>query len=329
MSACNCCDAFPINVVTLEGRQRGAQLSKCGTNEYDLYSFTDQWPDPVTNGPASGATLLSNKFFLTDVITVEVDGRAQNPEGQGTSTRTYEFNAETGECDVSVTSSGLPNDALGEPGDGGFLIINNYELSNEYTNAQLIENTRTQIPEEFIGEWESEGFTAAQYLEDLIVDGDPGASYSETQMQVRISHPPTASGYLRVWLYMRTSKLVDYGGNVYGEPINTELEIYEWDGEPTNAELGIDDEENRITSDVFAVPIEEVDLDFIEIDTEIEQGQVAGNKVEIVVWKYSLLEGYEPDDPIINEETFQLERPDPDCKSNGVPTLNADCPFEP
>jgi hypothetical protein len=269
-------------------------------------------------------------------MTVEIDGLAQNPEGQGTSTRTYEFNAETGDCDVSVTSSGLPNDALGELGDGGNLIIIDYQLSNEYTNEQLVENTRTQMSEEFSGEWDSENVAAGQYFDDLINDGDAGAFYNETQLQVRIAHPPTASGYLKVWLYKRTRKLIDYVGDgvggfveVYSEPINTELEIYEWDGEPANAELGIDDEENRITSDVFAVPIEEVDLDFIEIDTEIEQGQVAGNKVEIVVWKYSLLEGYEPDDPIINEETFQLERPDPDCKSNGVPTLNADCPFEP
>jgi hypothetical protein len=324
MSACNCCEAFPIDVVTLQRQKKTASLSKCGFGDYESWDADGAWPD---TGFGGSGTVLTNKFFLQGVLAgLEVDGLDPDPEGVGTVTRTYEFNAETGECDLSVVSSGLPENALGDPGDGGFLIYNSAPVfSNEYTNTQLISNALTQMPEEFQGEW-SEDVRAFQTLFDTIEDSEPSATYTEEQIQVRITHPPTATGYLKVWLWKKVSQLVE-AYETYGEPVYSEFEVYEWEGAPNSDQHGINEEENEIISQVYEVPREEDPPNMVAVNTLTSVGEVGFTVVEIFVYKYSLIKDYEPDDPVLNEETFELERPNPDCESNGVPTLNEECSF--
>jgi hypothetical protein len=335
MSACNCCEAFPLNVVTLEGQKKSFSLSKCGFAEFDGYSADGVWPD---TGFSGSGNLLSTKFFLTGTLTgIQVDGLAEPVDGEGSVTRTYQFNQETGECDLSVSSGGLPEDALGQPGDGGFLIYaGDLNLSDEYTNEQLISNASTQAPEEFSGEWSGSNLTASQYLLNARDNDEPSAFgyYEEEQIQVRITHPPTATGYLKVWLWKKVTKLTEWPDTYDGEPSYTEFEVYEWEGAPNSETHGINAQENKVTSSYYPVDPEEdpeTALQMVDFYSDdgfvIFQGQAARTRVEIFVYKYSLIKNYTPDDPVLNEATFALERPNPDCESNGVPTLSEACPF--
>jgi hypothetical protein len=318
MSACDCCDPFPIDVVMMEGRKIGASLTKCGFNEFDEYGLNYVLPD--TLGIVRTGPFLSTKFFTQEAITIEAED-GEEIGTQGTWTQTLTFNDETGECDSDIVKTGLANTSF----DGNISVVSR-TISDEYTNTELIDNTLTQIPDEFSGEWSTLNNSASRYLDDSLYDGIIESNYSEERLQVRISHPPTATGYLKVWMLKRVRVLETPLPVTYSEPTDTPFDVYEWEGEPPSLEHGIDEPENRIVSDPFLVPREET-LTLQTVTDELGTLNTAETIVEIVVYKWSLIEGYEPADPLTDEETLELERPSPDCESNGVPTLNEDCPF--
>jgi hypothetical protein len=305
MSACNCCEAFPVNVVTFESRTSGAQLSKCGflkdTGGYWFYKnqiSDDPWTFDVGWALTDGECYQNLTFYKTQTIVLqEVDQDSQSM------TTTATFNTETCECDFEATYFYPTSE---DPGDVDFI---SRTLNNEYTTAELAANTVGCIPE-FSEEWTpGNSVTISRIYEEQLNCNEAWATYAESAGQVRIVHPPTATGYLKVWLLKRVRQY-DTETLLFGPLTDSQFNVYEWSGTPASNLDGIDSEANRIES----API--------EIDRPDEQ-----TSVEVVVQKWSLIPGYEPSDPIVNEETFELERPSPDCESNGVPTLNEDCPL--
>lgn len=305
MSACNCCEAFPIDVVTLQFRTSSAILSKCGFLEdsgggfiYGTQISDDPWTFDVDWAKADGECYSNLTFYKTQTIVLqEVDQASQSM------TKTLTFNAETCSCDVDANYFYPTSE---DPGDVDLI---SRTLTDEYTTTELMENTVGCIPE-LPEEWTvGESVSISRIYEELLSCNEAFATYDESIGEVRLTHPPTATGYLKVWLLKRTRDW-DSITLTFGPPTDSLFDAYEWIGTPPSPTSGINETANQIISDP------------IEIVRPEEQ-----QSVEIVVQKWSLIPEYEPTDPIVNEETYELERPTPDCESNGVPTLNEDCPF--
>jgi hypothetical protein len=294
MSACNCCEQLPIDVVTLEFRATDLLLFKCGFIETD----------------ESGCAELGAIIYQQKVTTYQ----AEEPTYPGpyTVTETIVYNSETGDCDyVRDPSTDEPpyDDLAGVP------FTTTY--GSEYTTAALMVNAGNRIEsQEFSGEWQDAAigpqenhYSYSEYFEYIEDDCYPGAWASERKIQIRIAHPPTATGYLKVWLWKRT-RVFDPQANTVEPPEDSAFEIYEWQGVPASDDYSVDAVENRI-----------------EFEYDVLERPAQNTSVQIVVAKWSLIPEYEPSDPIANGETYELERPSPDCESNGVPTLNEDCPL--
>lgn len=192
-----------------------------------------------------------------------------------------------------------------------------YQLVDEYTNDELMQEAYDQVQENN-GEWIT-GTASQNRLLFNAYSCDYTPSCIESSLQVRVSHPPTATGYLKVWLVKRVRQY-NPETDTYSLPVDGPFEEYEWSGSPNDFNFGINEAENRINGPTYTL--------------ERPSPQTS---VTIQVFKFSLLPNYEPDDPIIDENYFELPnvdnyglsnliRPTPDCKSNGVPTISNDCP---
>jgi hypothetical protein len=337
MSACNCCDAFPTDVIVrntigqtkpdfplfLEWRKLEASLEKCGAREFVLNRFdgnTGADCGDIIAGKSGDYT--SFKWLLSETISLSARSIETSERVSGSQTRTWTYNAETGVCDLDVNCTGFLNE---DSENFEVYEMGSRSVSNEYTSETLISNVAAKIPSEFSGAWQQspplsgpweygEYFVneAASCIRQLI---EKAGYYDESKIQIRLNHAPTATGYLKVWLGKRTTA---YSGedldDVVSPPIDQTFQIYEWEGEPLDKTKGINEPENRVLSAIF----------------EVERPQPQ-TQVTIVVWKWSFLRGYEPSDPTRADvepgDDARLVRLPPDCESNAIPTLSQQCPF--
>jgi hypothetical protein len=332
MSACNCCEPFPLNVVTLQTRSESANVAKCGATSGNSIAL---------NGEL--AFFLGGVFRrVVDTYTDPYGPSEQFPEGEegwsgsATFTVTYDYDSENG-CAETITFDPA---VVGEGGiyenQPTFTQFVGSAPSNEHTDAQIKNEAQDLLVGEY-GDWgtawgpgsggPSNPSSSARYQQvNLSFDADPEVytlndSYLETRLEARIAHPPTATGYLKVWLAKReynydpTSEIYD----IWVPDKDSEFQEYTWTGEPASDEHSINSQENQIFGESFELIAPE------------------GKRFDVFVLKWSLIPGYTPADPVLNEETQRYERdgngelvrPDPDCESNGVPTLNGDCGFRP
>ena len=306
-SACNCCQQFPIDVVTLQARQKGASFWKCGTNVGNPWE-DGYFPSPDGQYYQIFKVIFSADFGVYPVLNkVNVETGEMTPWTSGTIEEIFEYswNAETCSCDFSHTGF-VPEDYGSSSAT--------FDWSNVYTDTMLLENTVACIGE--YGEWQNlspfppttlRGFYNLAFTDTPEEVND---SYSEQLIEVRITHPPTATGYLKVWLWKGVST---YNGVDCSTSTWSLFDTYEWEGEPNDLNFGINEPENLVTSDTFTVPRPDLNT-----------------CTKIIVAKWSLIKDYEPDDPLSVDE-FDLSgvvinRPTTDCKSNGVPALSAECP---
>jgi hypothetical protein len=310
MSACQCCEEFPTDVLTLEARYRAISANACA-----LYEFEDgNLLELYGLGGGSGAILSTgyNQVTITYTTSTYSDGTNEPfviERGGGElipwtgpveEVFTVQYNTET--CSCETTNTGF------RPEDGGDQQSDDIEFSESYTKPNFISDTSACISD--FSEWEGATAAATEVTYALSVIDDAVVNiYSVSDVEFRFTHPPTATGYLKVWIWQRVYDTRDEVGN-WVNPVDLPYDTYEWIGQPPDLQYGIDESENKIVSDPFAPERAE-----------------ENTRVEFFVAKWSLLPGYEPDDPLVDEETFELSRPSPDCESNGVPTLNEECPF--
>lgn len=296
MSACNCCDLFPLEF-DLEHRGEVFSASKCG--------YTNKSLD-------NEACYDGNGVFSTLTTTWEPDGN--DPAGRTTYviTETQTWDAESKTC-VYTRDPETDEPPYDDLAGGSFT----YELSAEYTSEELMENVYAALPP-IEGEWEEATVLSPAEIKRELIDkvGEdcyPKSLYTESSLEVRIAHPPTATCYLKVWLVARTREY-DQQTETYGPPTDAAFQIYEWEGAPADMTIGINEQANRVEGETYVVP----------------RPDEAQTKVTIEVFKFSFLPEYEPDDPQVDSENdYAFIRPTPDCLSNGVPTLNAECPPAP
>lgn len=189
------------------------------------------------------------------------------------------------------------------------------EVTTQYSDpfdwpSEAVTNVQECLASLEFGEWADAGSVETSKVLTEI-ESYSIYSYGETVSEYRVKHPPTATGYLKAWL----SK-VDEAYSPEGELLSSSTEpftTYEWSGTPPSLNHSINSLENLITSEVFEA-------------TPPESHSVVR---KIVISKWSMLPEYEPDDPVSLDLLFapySHTRPDPDCLSNAVPTLNEDCP---
>jgi hypothetical protein len=284
MSACNCCEEFPVDAPGFEYRSRSNILNKCGFLDSETYYFkeTTTYTSPLEGG--EGFSKINAETQETEQWNGETLEHVKS----------YEFNADTCVCEFSETGY--------FPEDFGNFDPPTFFYEDEYTDSLLETNNYGCLEKNEFSEWDN----VNEALAERIIIG--GQTASESEMEVRLLHQPTATAYLKVWLWQRERDF-DPETAEFSAPTDSLFETYEWSGTPPAPEYGINEPENQIT-EIIAVP------------------RLGPNSsVKIFVAKWSLIEGYEPDDPLVDEETFELSRPSPDCESNGVPTLTEECPF--
>lgn len=295
MSACNCCELFPLEF-DLEHRGEAFFLSKCGYTNRDI----------VNESCYDGLGV-----FLTKQI--DYTWAENDPTGRTSYSVTYStaYDPETKLC---VETRVPANDEA--PYDDLSDAQTDIAISDEYTSSELMANVYAALPP-IEGEWtEVSAVSPAETKRELIdkvgEDCYPASLYTESSLEVRIAHPPTATGYLKVWLVART-RTFDQQTDTYGPPTDAAFEVYEWNGAPADMTIGMNEPGNRVEGETYVVP------------RPAEQ-----TKVTIEVFKFSFLPEYEPDDPQVDAENdYAFIRPTPDCLSNGVPQLSAECPPTP
>lgn len=298
MSACDCCDLFPIDVVGIQYQSKSIVNSRCGfLEDNDPCTGPDATvyrTETITYTAPEGQTDFEG-YFKINVETNEFVAWTGEPYDH---VKTYTWDAATCECDFTETGF-VPED----PGT----VEQSVAYSNTYSIEQLESNTVACLEDEDFGEWQDTPVDAQRSF--VLSFCATGTTYSESSAKYRIVHPPTATCYLKAWIY-KTVWQIDPETEQESDPVDSLFDTYEWFGEPPSPQDGIDEPANKITSEGFQITRPSINT-----------------RIEVYVAKWSLIEGYEPDDPIINETTRQLSRPVPDCLSNGVPTLNEDCPF--
>jgi hypothetical protein len=170
------------------------------------------------------------------------------------------------------------------PEGGGSLEVTTWE--NEYTDEILLSNLDSlPFPTEF-SDW---GATIEAV--GLSLDG-------QSIVETEVIHRPSISGYLKVWYWNIIRDIGDNPAWRYKQD-----SVYVWDGVIPDLNSGIGSSANLIFTNRKTVEAAE--------QTVVTQ----------VVAKWSILEDYEPDDPIFNSEDGSLTRPTPDCNSNGLPNI--------
>ena len=133
---------------------------------------------------------------------------------------TYTWNPTS--CDYEYTETGYtPEEFAGTSATQQF--------ANEYTNGALVANVFSCLGE--FGEWsDNSAPTAVRELVDTL--------YTESVIEVRITHPPTATGYLKARLFKRV-RTYNSETDTYGAPTDSLLTTYEWTGEPADADYSM------------------------------------------------------------------------------------------
>lgn len=300
MSACNCCEQFPIEAPLLQVRSRNANAAFCGFyNDADgkfYYKAEQTFEDPWAIIEDPGA-LTEGTFVRT--LTKSYDAT----EDVCNETRTFEPNIYDDEQQMFIPpydDSSTFNYPIGGP-----------EYSEEEAPSAIKERVLNLLGE--YSEWSQLGLLPVPAAEGF--HWGPVFAVVETtgritEAEMRLNHYPTATGYLKVWLTVRTFTW-DLEEAGWTNPIDSEFAVYEWTGEPASDQHAVDAPQNRITSQVWQIACAD------------------DQKKDVYIAKYSLIPGYEPEDPLDFNAALSLNRPDPDCESNGVPTLNEDCPFRP
>jgi hypothetical protein len=302
MSACNCCELFPTfsgsslsqpYVLKLEARSKGFSAAPFYfQDENGDYFKTITQTDTWVGGPST--------ILYVDVSDQSLDYYGEIDFGSTTeSTYTYAWiNCQ----DVLESASGFYFDERADS-----------QVTTQYSDpfdwpSEAVTNVEECLTSSSFGEWAFAGFVEAS---KILTEIGSLKTYAATVSEYRFKHPPTATGYLKVWLSM-----VEETYSSEGELLSSSTEpftTYEWSGTPPSLNHSINSLENLITSEVFEA-------------TPPESHSVVR---KIFISKWSMLPEYEPDDPVSVDLLFapySHTRPDPDCLSNAVPTLNEDCP---
>lgn len=299
-SACNCCETIPYPALKLEARSKGTSVTGCGYADPEgeegvLYrQITTTYTAP---GPALqlwvGVGLNAGEEYYAEINegdTVEMVFRSVVTEDgcgciQGEYSGFFWDDMDAGYTSEEVYEEVVPVDEV---------------IGRGEDCLDLLE----------LGAWGEWFFAAAEKRYSPHY-------YSRSVSELRLKHPPTVTGYLKIWLWQRKFTI-----STSGEFVSQELspfDEYVWTGEPSNLNLGVNAEENRITSSVFEIITEDINT-----------------RIDIFIGKWSLIPEYEPADPILdpnNSDPSQVNpdfpswtRPNPDCFSNGTPTVNETCP---
>ena len=177
--------------------------------------------------------------------------------------------------------------------------------SDEYTDAEIIAKGQALLDSQAFAEL---GFDSARSQLNMS-DGQPtgpppGIGVEMRKIRYKIQHRPTITCYLKVWL----ARIFHEQNTPVALDVVTPLDSsYEW--LPTNDPCLPD----------FTKHYGHVDNLITQSDWTIElPPDLVGGENKIVVYKFSFLQGYEPDDPELIAGA--LTRPDPDPESNGFPT---------
>jgi len=294
MSACDCCDELPAVNISLENRRKLRIDVKCG--------FTSEEEPCAAYSTATTTWSEGDENLIGQEVIVELPSGEPVVWNGGdvVQVEVSEWNPET--CSCVATVSGF------RPESGGvFEDDPDPVLSNEVSAEEFMENAFACLPE--FGEWQTNseiGLGSIGIYERQLQCN----LYQETAGQIRVKHRPSATGYLKIWFAKKTTTWDEEIFEWVSPTYDFSYDSYEWQGGLPNVNASIDNSENLITSD--PIPIERPEVNI---------------RTVIFVSKWSLLPGYEPSDPLFDEETSQLVRPIPDCESNAVPTLNEECPF--
>jgi len=303
-SACNCCETIPYPALKFETRSKGASVTGCGFTEGNAVYRQKK------------ITFTSNGEYLqrhTGVGQDEgFDFYGQVDEG-GTTQVTERIEVSLNRCDcMQYYVSGFFWDEVSAyyPPE----VYVNVEYSEVVPSEEVIERGESCLDIQQFDVWSENAFATSEkrYYPHR---------YSTSVSELRLKHPPTVTGYLKIWLWQRTLNISTSEYQYFDQYTSQNLSPfaeYVWTGEPNDLNFGVNAEENEITSDVFGIIAE---------DTNI--------RMDVFIGKWSLLPEYEPADPILdpNSDLSQINpnlpswiRPRPDCFSSGTPTVNAICP---
>jgi|694.fasta_scaffold37532_3 hypothetical protein len=211
----------------------------------------------------------------------------------GSITRTYTYDPVTNNCIEEIISD-LPE-------GGGEGELQSVEYSEQVTPEELIGYAETRLSQVEYSEWNETINPVASRYSDF-----SGAAITVSEVQA--FHPPTFSGFFKMWIDgVNFTWDPDQG---FINPQSDPYDTYEWSGGLQSMSHSVNAEENRIYGPTFNL--------------------TAPNQTQIILYisKFSFLPDYVPNDPNIDVESGfpVITRPDPDCFSNGVPTVNASCP---
>lgn len=314
-SACNCCEKFPVDIFKVEFRQKRVGVGWCGFGVVQEDGTSKYYKEYRYVRPDQNQFLGTEGGWLgTETVTFidRIEYDQSNP-----------YNC------IQFCTQTIPDGVFDEfcgpspPYDDGASFGDLIEGSEQYLDEITPEETKGYVEqvysEEEFGPWGDTVSDLFSYSYQRATRLPSGNSRLTTQF--RIKHPPSATGYLKIWFVKIPFTWVDgsdgywtsEGGTIYGddnsEYLFTEAETfyeYVWSGEPQDPSKSINDVANQITSEEIEFSPEEDNVGWL-----------------VLMSKYSMIKGYEPSDPIkFNPYT----RPDPDCFSNNIPTVNESCP---
>lgn len=261
MSACNCCEEPPCPAPILSSRSVSVTKGQCGWLRSDGQVYMKR-VDHFTTWPFSFPGASETITYTPDTTPTGGSCSMEDESVPGVG-----FMG----CPVyCIKTNSTTNDTCDCNG-GGTGYVHEYEYSSVYTVDELIANTLASLPDfadAVDGGW--------SYRSDLSSYGGL-KSLSIRKAKWKLSHLPTGTCYLKVWLQTRFSPI---GG---GDDVITGLDPYEWFGSGSPC---IEDPTLPVNDDAQIITSDEHDLDIPESSGTLS--------VEIV--KYSCVEGYEPED---------------------------------
>jgi hypothetical protein len=243
---------------------------------------------------------------------------------------TYElsYNPVTDECTVLTPNS--PSFACGNTSIAGY--SNTYSMptpSYKFPLIQPVQYPSFHTGELVDGQERNQGFQPFQvsrfgfshvynYNVSSVTFADGSFLKNEKKSKYRIKHKKSLTGYLKVWIRLRTISLSEwYPGNPeitngywqpfdcpywkdlpspsINQPITTELPPYVWQSTTVDPESD---------EDIFG-----------EISAEIITSP--GQSAVLEIYKWSYIEGYEPEDPIYDGSVGGKQP----CRPNGWPII--------
>jgi hypothetical protein len=218
--------------------------------------------------------------------------------------------------DFAVCNETFDEEITGDIGDcdcGVEVVVDQYDTPIE--DSQLFSETAAALAAAL---WIPDSFNTSLTLLgvqtlDPVYGFDPG-TYNEgltvRGIRWKLEHSPTISCYLKVWL-VRVIRPQGAPGDGSGDTLDFSIPEYEWIGTGSPLCLPSQDKpplhvDNRIFS-----------------PWTIESNDPTGDPGEahVRIFKYSFIEGYEPDDPTGLTLSFGGTRPVPDLNPNGFPAV--------